>query len=63
MTALRMSNSGLQRFTVVTMLLAVLLLALMVACLLFGSVDIEPNVIFSILMLILTFLYLIKIDA
>lgn len=45
-----MSNKGTHRFTIVTIVLAAMLLALMVACLLFGSVDIEANVVFSILM-------------
>ena len=45
-----MTNLGSHRFAVVTVVLAFLLVALMMACLLFGSVDIDANVIFSILM-------------
>lgn len=44
-----MLNSGKYRFTVVTSILVVVLLLLIVACLLFGSVDIDASVVFSIL--------------
>lgn len=45
-----MAHSGTHRFIVVTALLVILLLVLIVCCLLFGSVDIDADVVFSILM-------------
>lgn len=45
-----MAHSGTYRFIVVTALLVILLLVLIVCCLLFGSVDIDADVVFSILM-------------
>lgn len=45
-----MAHSGPHRFIVVTALLVILLLVLIVCCLLFGSVDIDADVVFSILM-------------
>lgn len=45
-----MAHTGSHRFSVVTIVLTSMLLVLVVACLLFGSVHIDASVIFSILM-------------
>ena len=44
-----MTNSGSHRFAMVTTILVVVVIALMAACMLFGSVDIDASVVFNIL--------------
>ncbi|MBR5086110.1 MAG: iron ABC transporter permease [Muribaculaceae bacterium] len=44
-----MTNSGSHRFAMVTTILLVVVIALMAACMLFGSVDIDASVVFNIL--------------